>query len=460
MARILYWNINNFTNERIASVKRQKTNKDTDHDAGALGPQHLEMILDTLGSTVDPNTTNQVQLDFIVIVEVYGRNGSADEGELIEDSGKTGCINLLKAINEDVPGDWSMVPPVVSGADGAREAIAVYYRRDLWHFLGPETWPQAYTAEFAAGLPNRTIPAGYPYRANQPERRSAGQWQFDDAAPGGLVAPAQVNFPAANHRKPWLTAFGQVGHPNNLLRIMGIHTKPNKRGGQAFADQGTAALADVYDMTARPADAANQTDVIVGDFNVDNLAAASWQAGGPFARLIGVGAAPVAPAYSPLIRPPAALADEYQSYYHTHGRPSSDSPGEGVARITEEADPPDYWQRAGHYPGQEYTNLSIDNALVRYLGGANPPAGGHNMTILARARQQPYRAPAPPVAGLLRGHYQSVVYMSETIDAIYRGLDDDPESAETYDSNQYFRQWQNYGQIYSVSDHFALLFDV
>lgn len=462
MARILYWNINNFTDQRISTTKK-RSRDDMEWGTGPAGPQHLRMILNTLRA-VDPNTNNPVDLDFIVIVEVYARNGTPTEGQLIGGSGRDGCIRLLNSIANRLAGQWSLVPPVVTGAGGQREAVAVYYRRDRWYFLGPQTWPANYPAALRAGLPNRTIPGGYPYRPNQPERRSAGQWQF------GIWRPGQnpdhdnnthVLFPGAGQRKPWLIAFGRAGNANDLIRLMAIHTKPNSRfGGTAYANQGTANLADVYDMTARPADAANQIDVILGDFNVDNLTAANFQAGGPFGRLVGQPANPVNPAYTALIRPPAGLNAQYLSYYHTHGRPAYDSPGEAPARIIDMLNAPPYWQEAGHYPGQEYSGLSIDNVLVRYRGGAAPPAS-HHTTILARARQQPYQAPnPPPLVPPATGYYQAAVYMDETIGGLYQELTNTPALALQYDYNQRFREWDNYGLVYSTSDHFAILVDV
>jgi hypothetical protein len=457
MARILYWNINNFTNEKINTVSKKRTRKDVEWDSGPPGPAHLAMMLDTLGDTTDPVTANPVDLDFIIVVEVWARIGVPNEGQLIGGSGFLGSYNLLNQIQANVNGNWALVPPVITGTDGQREAIAVYYRTDNWYFLGPATWPVAYPPAYVAAIPAGNIPGGYPYRAGLPQRRSAGQFRFPAVLPPGMLGPAPfVNFPGAANRKPWLTAFGDVNNNANLLRIMALHTKPNDMfGGPAYADQGTAAIADTYDMTSRPPDAANQTDVIVGDFNVDNLVAGNFAGGGPFGRLIGLGVNPVAPAYTALVRPPVGLNPNYESYYHTHGKPSTDSPGEAPAQILQDTFVPPFWQPLGYYPGREYSDLSIDNALVRYQGGAAPPVNA-NTTILARVHTTPYLAPggAPPVMPML-GHYQNGRWMDESIGAIYAMA-----PGIFYDLNERFREWDNYGTVYSVSDHFALLFDV
>jgi len=461
MATILYWNINNFTNERINLGKRKIRPGDPDYEDGAPGPEHLRMLLNTMSGTIDPATNLPVQLDFFVIVEIYSRSGIPMAGDLIDSTGRTGCINLLQELNGNINGNWSLVPPVVTGTDHQREAIAIYYRSDRWYFLGPATWPNAYPADLRGGLPNRTIPAAnppnpaYPYRAGQPENRGAGQWQFRvGAAPG----TALVNFPYVANRTPWLTAFGDVANVNNLVRIMAMHTKPNDPGRTQYADRATARLADVYDMTARPPDAVNQIDVIVGDFNVDNLVAANFQALGPFGRLLGQGVNPVNPPYRALVQPPAGLNVNYNSYYHTIGR----TPTKAIIAESEE----NFWLVTGEYPGQKYSSVSVDNALVRYRGGAAPPPpppptnpnDPNRMTILARARVQPYDTPfpAPGVIPML-GHYRSASYMEDTIDAIY-GFMNDPYFEEN--PNGIFQETNNYRQVFHLSDHFALLFDV
>ncbi len=445
MATVLYWNINNFTDNRV-SLRKKRTYDEAEYGTGPPGPEHLQLIMDTFNSNIDPNTNNSQTPDFIVIVEVYSRIGAPNEGDLIDGTGKDGCLRLRRRLGAN----WALVPPIVTGTDGAREAIAVFYRRDRWYFLGPEAWPNNYPNEFNRGLPNRTIPAGYPYRANQPERRSAGQFHFETWTPG--VVPdhnaALVQFPGAGNRQPWLTAFGRVGNNNLLVRLMGIHTKPNELTGARinYADQATANLANVYTMTAEPVAAANQIDVILGDFNVSNTNQAHFQAGGPFGRLVGQGVNPVNPPYAPLLRSPAGLQVNYESYYHTHGRQR------GYATILDDDEQPD-----GFYPGYRYTDLSIDNVLVRYRGFM-PPAASH-LTIVNRVIDTPYAAPAPPPPPPnpqpYLGYYENVFAMEQSIPNIF-ALAPDPYE----DLNQLFRSANNYDLVFRVSDHFALMFDI
>jgi hypothetical protein len=474
MARILFWNIENFSSEKIAAASKKRARDDMEADSGPRGPAHLAMILSTMHPAL-PAGGGVAPLDFIVVVEVFQREGPSNEGQVVGGNAAAGLTALHAAIVGGVPGGaaWSLVPPIVTGAHGKREAIAVFYNSANWYFLGPQQAAGPYPAAWNAMLPAhagapRVVPVGYPYDPNplaaRQEARGQGQWQFPNGPPPvGLMAPApaMVDFPAAGYRRPWLTAFGAVANPAVLVRIMAMHTTPNDRfGGPAWADQATTNLANCWDMTARLPDAGTQTDVIVGDFNVDNLAAASFAAGGPYARLIGVGPGPVAPPYVAAVQPPAGLAANHLSYYHTHGRPSYNAPGDAPARIADDhVPPPPNVAAVGDYPGLEYSGQSVDNALIRRHGGAAPAP---NTTILARARQQPYNAPVPaPAVGPMLGHYGGLAYLDDEIDPLiahWNGLA--PHLAAANDINETFRDWSNYGLVRSVSDHFALLFDV
>lgn len=441
MARVLYWNIKNFTDARINAKKRKREPDDDDFDAAPPGHQVLDAIVDTLSLTAEGGVP--VQLDFIMVVEVCGTGNNPAEGDLVDGEGRTGCLTLLASIRANLPGGvaWMLVPPVVTGAGGKREAVAVYYRSDRWHFLGPLDRGAAYPAAFNGTLPGGNIPAGYPFRAGQPFNRGTGQRLW--ANPAG----ANVLFPGAADRKPWMTAFGDAANANNLIRLFGVHTSPN-RPGIPSADQATANFALPRSIATRPADAANQIDAIVGDFNVSNVVAANFAAGGPYWGLMNL-----AQPFTPLIRPPAGLLAQYNSYYHTHGRPSG-SPNTTI--INDLAVPP-AWD--GDYPGLEYSELSVDNVFVRYRGGAVAPAD-HHTTILARARQQPYQAPAgPPAVMPMRGYFESVVLMESTMGELMHECTTNP-AWQLDDINRQFREWNNYGRLYSISDHFPILFDI
>lgn len=441
MARILYWNIKNFTDKRINSTKRQKVRDDDEWGAIPPGRQCLNVVTSTLTRPTAAGVA--VQFDFIIVVEVVGTGGNPAEGQLVDGEGRAGCLNLLGIIRNVAPGgiNWMLVPPVVTGAGGMREAVAVYYRSDLWHFLGPLTWPAAYPPAFNGALPNGNIPGNYPFRGGQPFNLGTGQFNFSQ--PGGGAA---VLFPAAGNRKPWLTAFGDVGNANNLIRIFALHTSP------PTAVAATANLVLTNSIGTRPIDAANQTDLIVGDFNVDNTNPANFAGGGPFNALLNL-----APPYTALIQTPGGLNVQYNSYYHTLGYPAGQDGG-GTAAIMDDSGVNPAW--LGFYPGHHYSDLSVDNALVRYRGGAAAPAN-HHMTILPRTRSLPYRAPAgPPLVMPMLGYFGADSLMEETIDGLFALRMANPGWRNREDMNRRFRSWQNYGRIYGVSDHFPILFDI
>ena len=454
MARILYWNLLTFSSNLIDTQTNKRDRQDWEANAGPGGPARLAMIMNTL-QAVDPATGLAAVLDFIVIVEV-SPGSAAVEGGVVGGNGLQGCIGLYNALHAAYPNVWKMVPPIVTGVDGNAEAILIFYRQANWYFVGPEVAGVPYAANVLACMPARVLPVGPYVAAARNENTSAGKWRFFNGPPPvpPLVIPAQVLFPGAPQRKPWLAAFRHVGAaPQQLVRLMSIHTKPNDRnGGPNYADQATGNLATVYDMTTMPPLQANQIDVIVGDFNVNNLIAANFAAGGPFANLLGVGGAPVAPPYTALVRP-GVMAPEQESYFHTLGKPANDA--DGNATIIEEDD--GAYLLVGDYPGYEYSSLSLDNALVRYHP-ATPVPAAHHMTILARAQTEPYAVPAPP--GPMLGYYQSDYRMSNSIVDIANLFAQHPGLANNEDPNQMFRDWDHYGRIRAVSDHFALLFDI
>src|SRR6266403_1804874 len=115
MATVLYWNINNFTDNRV-SLRKKRTYDEAEYGTGPPGPEHLQLIMDTFNSNIDPNTNNSQTPDFIVIVEVYSRIGAPNEGDLIDGTGKDGCLRLRRRLGAN----WALVPPIVTGTDGAR----------------------------------------------------------------------------------------------------------------------------------------------------------------------------------------------------------------------------------------------------------------------------------------------------------------------------------------------------
>jgi len=436
-AKILYWNIENFSNNKIANTA-VRGDQDYDDDEGQ-GPQRLAYILETLGSGQNPLGTPFIP-DFIVIVEIERGAFRVTPGYPVKSKAATGVLGLFNAIDNDGPlnaagEDWYLVPPLVVGRRGMGEGVAVFYNSTNWYFLGPTYSNATYAAPFHYAVRNRQIPANYGiarYRQKY-ENRYQGQWHYTSLKRQLDRNPTTVKFPDRNSRTPWLTCFGSVGgNPPTLLRLMSVHTSP------ATADAGTRQIGNITEMMTARWETNQQIDVILGDFNVDNLAAASWTALGAYGPMLGANAP-----YAAAIRPPVGLAANFDDYYMTEAPKLDHCLIENGGQII------------GAMPGYGYLNASIDNAFYRTHGVAPPPANV-NSTIINRASGTPYPAalgPPPPYRGTVRYG----VSMQDTLADIVNEIQDDEEN---YDGNAALQEWDNYGIIRSTSDHLPLIFEI
>ncbi|MFM7442065.1 MAG: hypothetical protein ACKO2V_26275, partial [Snowella sp.] len=194
MTRILYWNLQNFSLNKI----RDNANPWQSQD-------RLQHIL------------NQVCLphlpDIIVIVEVFDRNQNVGlAGLVINPNGNPALALqlLLDQLRILLGNHWNLVPPLTLGDAFFREAVAVYYNSNNLQFIGPYLWsqiagqlPRARIADIPALnnlvpyagnwgnsiIPNnRNFPVGNP-PILVPENQFAGQWEFYLQTPNPYVAP-------------------------------------------------------------------------------------------------------------------------------------------------------------------------------------------------------------------------------------------------------------------------------
>lgn len=440
MPRILYWNVRDFSNNKIVNNARPP---DAPHGFAGLrqGPARLAFMLNCFSS----GTLGGLPFipDFIVIVEVEKGIRSLGQGNLVAGNAATGITGLLTAIRGHAPlnaagQNWRLVPPLILGRRGQGEGIAVFYNAASWYFMGPDGWGGNYAPPFNNALPARQIPVGYPLgQGNQWENRLRGRWHFTAQA-NPLVPPTSIHFPTRNSRQPWLTCFGSVGAPYTFVRLMAMHTSP------AFAQGGTAAISQINTMMGNGWHAANQIDVILGDFNVDNLVAAEWAVGGAYSHFVGTAALRNAnPVYTPTVRPPAGLAAQYDSYYWT------ESPTTLANCIVDDG----YGNEAGFEPGYGYLVRSIDNIFYRTHGVAAPPANA-NATIVNRAVGTIYPAAGPPVPvpAPYRGTVTYAPMMNTPMANILGNV-----GHMINDANEELQEWDNYGLIQSTSDHLPLV---
>ena len=435
-AKILYWNVEKFNDQKVANTAPGGDDFMMDAGEPEQGAERLAYMLDTFASGLDPGN-NAFIPDFIVIVEVGKGFQLNAQGNLVNSNPATAVITLLNAIrNNNVLNngrDWRMVPPIVLGTAGRGEGVAVYYNATAWYFLGPEQRQATYGAAYWGALQHRRIPYDYglaEYRGLY-EDFQQGQFFYRGVVNEGGRLRGPLKFPTSDNRPPWLTYFGSVaGAPPTLLRLMSFHSSPDT------AIEATKTIARIPEMMGAFT-AARQIDVILGDFNVDNLANGSWQVGGAFHSFLTT----ANPVYTPLVRAPNLLNPAYNGYYMTEAAQLNQS-------TIEKDDQPN-----GLYPGYGYLHLSIDNAFFR----TNLAAVNSRGTIINRAVPTPYTAPVPPavpppaLGGLT---YQDS--FEESIANILGHLAMD----EDYDANTTFREWANFGKVRSTSDHLPLIFEV
>jgi len=439
MTRIMYWNVQTFSLNKIDSTVAPEAGDFADD--GTMGTDRLNFLMLTLQPL-------NGAIDLFVLVEQRPGTQNNAAGNVINGPAGRAARRLRRQIQNQMGAAWRLVPPIVSGAGGRREAVSVYYNSNNLRFLGPLNG-MAWAANWRRGLPNRPIPGGYPINAGLNERTLGGKSTFQSRHADllGNIPGNPLNFPAAGYRAPFLTYFGDFNNPNRLIKLMAYHSSPND-GGILTADLGTAELANVWEMSDQPViggAGVTEIDVIVGDFNVQ-ARDANFINAGPFADLVaGMGAPnPLATPYQPLIRIPVGLNPADLTYFSTHYKQLKNS------HIENGQFP------LGDYPGFGYMdsfNGAIDNAFVRVRNGGLPAA---NTTIFNRVPATPYHPsphiPAPPV-----GHYQSFTGMSRVLDAIFADLFNDPDE---FSADEDFWLWDNYGKIRSTSDHVPLIFDV
>lgn len=487
MTRIMYWNVNNFGNERFfcaqyRKVKRRKLNQG--------GMSDIDAATDRLDCLC--NTIMQHLPDILVIVEATTGTDGLPEGEIIDEPSS---YDLMMEIRQRTGNNnWYLVPPLVSGTQGRAEGIAVFYNSANLIFTGPWRWPggggpagsvaaipnanmgfyaQPYTwrqnPDAAPGpgnlpdptdadnsLPNRAIPGDSANNPGRFEYQVAGQWNYHI---GGNPLNAQLNFPAAGNRRPFLTTFYDTsvavgGYTHREIRLMSFHASPIQTQNNPVtnvlepgpAANGTAELANIFEMNQAPAP--NQVNVIAGDFNVP-----LWNVAG-----VGLPAAAYGPitalGYTQMLRyVPNAYPDK--AYRITHIRP---------------ADMADPFNTNG-YPAFGYMSESdmfgrydaIDNIFVFYPPVPNmaggPPAT--NMTIVNTVAGAPYVGglkPALPV-GVPAGTGGSLAYPQSLNNLASLPI---PGGVAPFNIGLYtsFKSWDNYRHIRSTSDHLALIFDV
>lgn len=482
MTRILYWNINNFSLAKI--------------QAGGAAAAEAASRLAYMVQNVMRGPVGGPIPDIIVVVEVYVRGGEiGSEGTVLRATVEAGqgVLTLLAQIRADavmgtaaVGSNWCVVPPIVLGEYGQREGVAVFYNATTLQFTGPnllydlfgvgQSQPvnaatyaarRNYSAGWQAGLPvalaRTTI---FPGAANPiPEHELAGEWQYytlplaarpvPSPAPPA-IPPNRIPFPNQGCRGPFLTRFREVAAPNRTLKLFSVHTSPATAMG-AVLNMGL-----VPEIAAVPA--ANDVNVVLGDFNVDTFGGL-WNTYNLAFPLYGCELDPRANHAGPRVaaRKPYCMTHLLPTYLST----PFNNTGHGVATDPQH----NVYPRFG-YMGSSWPNINnsgaIDNIFTAYGAAAGGPAT--NVTVINTLTGTPYNwlAAAPPgVTAELTGGLQ---YTSTIPLALNSLITVPPAAAGTggIDSlGMYawmhlnvFRLWHSFGKVHSTSDHLPLMIDI
>ena len=469
MARILYWNINNFSLPKIADPRDPPSSR-----------ARLEYITDNIVDPLDP--------DIFVIVEVHSRTGDVGQsGMTVNKNSRFGVNRLLSCLRRRTPGPWCLVPPVYTGLFGFREAIAVYYKEDTLQFTGPFVYgpdyltatydlrgwlseplnracPEVRTNRWGA-MPNpvphgwQTGPQRYMPRiwesnlANRPavgglfqtnplnENQLAGQWQFFDHN-----TDAPIYFPSELNRAPFYTRF--LDNNGRTIKLFSIHTSPGD------AVNSVARLAGLAELRA----AANEVTVIVGDFNVDTFVNLAAYRG--LVDLPGNGGLGMAMAFSPVSA--GAVRAERLPYCMTHLLPVDHATPYGAfGNPTPTNNVGPRFGYMGAMGGQYFTvpgdHGAIDNIFTLY-GGGNAVGPATNPTLVNTITGTPYANPGMAyVTAELTGGLPVGSSMGTPI-PMPNGIN--PASPNAANDLATFREWDNFYMVRDVSDHIPLCIDV
>lgn len=441
MTRVMYWNIQNFSINKISDASDEMRGASISRTNMSLVRQWL--ILDMIAAA-NP--------DIFVLIEVstaYDGNG-----QLVRAGGGLGSLLLHELMEQRFEESWALVPPIQTGPN---EAVAVFYRSRHRYFTGPHVWAGHHSAppgtargqypEPYRTLPRRDIPRSAQYNARWGENSCAACTAFtyaEDHIAGGNPIPYAV-------RSPYMTTFTETDDNDALhrnLTVFAVHSPANGTAG-AYLSQ-LQHVGEIVDPAGPPPPP--EVRVLVGDFNV-NLFNRSGRGEGTvrasYGRLI-------ARNYELALRPPTATALNaiQRGYFNTHLRRQWSSGGPWSTVTHGPTYYPGYGYAGSQRRGQAtaaQSESAIDNIFTRYEGSAVRPANS-NITVLNPVTGSPY---LPHAAGVPLG----TVALDRSVTIPPSPL---PHQGAPYGvpTRITWHSWEHFGQIRLTSDHLPLVMDV
>lgn len=486
MARILYWNINNFSRPKVLVAAPV---------AAALeATQRLNYIVQNVmrGPVGGPIP------DIIVVVEIFSRiREVGSEGTPLRATlnAGIGVRTLLAQLRADaVIGtvaagtNWCVVPPLNLGLFGQREAVAVYYNAVNLQFTGPNLlWQlfggpgnpvgqsQPVTAathaaimNYSAGWTNAMPALGrtttFPVMGGGnvviPENQLAGEWQYYDTTmvPRPIPSPlppaipvTRIQFPYEGCRAPFYTRFLDGG--GRTLHIFSVHTSPGS------ARQAIQHMQDVQEMNAAPA--ATHVNVILGDFNVDTFGN-HWGVYNWMMPPLGHYTCQ----FDPRVAHAGAPVPARKPYLMTHFLPTVEAMpynAQGVPPNPQQDVYPRFGYMGSAWPAINDTG-AIDNIFTAYGAGAAGPAT--NPTVVNTVTGTPYSylnaAPPPGVTPELRNSlpFNSTMPIDMLTATPPANIGTGGINGPNLVFEGIFQNWNYFGKIYSTSDHMPLMIDI
>lgn len=444
MTRILYWNIEKFSINKINDPSTKRKDRSLPTGVVASG-NRSDLILNVM----DVNRP-----DIFVIIETT--TGAGAEGTLINTGGSQAALDLLQKIRTKFGATWMLVPPLIVGQGTLKEGVCVFFNSaSNLFFTGPFGWvggvnpasaigtgaTVAYAAPWDTALPAVDTPttAGI-INGGLPQNQFAGQWLYDD----GATPAVQLEFPSAGERPPYLTTFWDAGSNRNI-KLLAYHAPPPET---LISAEGVDSLSNIREITSLLT--AQDDAIIMGDFNV-NLSDAVLAAEA-YDTLIG-------DSYIRQIDPTTVSGFPDQGYICTTLYGTS---GKNKAEPT----------NTRGYPAYGYmTQNSYDNMLTRYGDATRAPVSS-NITIVNLVTGSPYTKPTTPAYAGPKGSLAYITAMEKDSTAtdplapVALLLPPNPTpngnggyAPKTKGVGTKFREWDNYGVVRSTSDHMALIID-